>query len=92
MIDQIALTGPTGPATRDESALREVARDLEVTFLTEMLASAGLGEVPEAFGGGIGEEQFASLLREEQARQLVAGGGIGLAESIFSALVARQNG
>ena len=89
MIDSIPTGGRPAPH-RDDVALREVAEELEVTFLGEMLASAGLGDLPESFGGGIGEEQFASMLRQEQARQMVAGGGIGLAESIYAALVERQ--
>ena len=94
MIDPIS---PSAPSARqapgpDEVELRRVAAELEASFLAEMLASAGLGDTPEAFGGGVGEEQFASLLRQEQARQMVAAGGIGLAESIFDALMARQDG
>ena len=90
MIDQV------NPAPQrslgDTAELRRVARELEASFLAEMLAAAGLGDVPDVFGGGPGEEQFSSLLRREQARQMVAAGGIGLAESIFEALLERQNG
>jgi hypothetical protein len=45
-----------------------------------------------AFGGGPGEAQFASLLRQEQARLIVAAGGIGLAELIFNTMVEAGNG
>lgn len=68
----------------------EAARELEATFLAEMLKSAGLGETPEAFGGGAGEEQFGSFLRMEQARAIVGAGGIGLAQSLFEALKERS--
>lgn len=70
----------------------DAARELETTFLAEMLKSAGLGEMPDAFGGGVGEEQFASFLREEQARSMVLTGGIGLAETIFEAMKERADG
>lgn len=73
------------PPSRD-TQLRQAAEALEARFLAEMLASAGLGETPDAFGGGAGEDQFASLMREEQAKAMVKSGGIGLAESIFEAL------
>jgi len=43
----------------------QVAKDLETAFLSEMLKSIGFGEIPESFGGGAGEDQFASFLREE---------------------------
>lgn len=70
--------------------LREVARELEASFLAEMLKHAGLGATSESFGGGAGEDQFASLLRAEHARALADRGGIGLAESLFRALTARD--
>ena len=69
--------------------LWEAARALEASFLSQMLTSAGLGTVPEGFGGGIGEDQFASLMRDEQARAMANAGGIGLAESIFKSLATR---
>jgi Rod binding domain-containing protein len=67
-------------------ALREAAEKIEASFLSEMLKAAGVGKPSEAFGGGIGEEQFASFLRDAQAEQMVRAGGIGLAESLFQAL------
>lgn len=81
---------PASLAERD-AKLMQAARDLEATFLAEMLKSAGLGETPEAFGGGTGEEQFGSFLRMEQARAMVGAGGIGLAQSLFEALKERAD-
>ncbi|MBS9717725.1 rod-binding protein [Pseudohalocynthiibacter aestuariivivens] len=57
-----------------------------------MLKAAGLGKSRESFGGGIGEEQFSSFLRQSQAEALVDRGGIGLAQSLFEALKDRQDG
>jgi peptidoglycan hydrolase FlgJ len=74
-----------------EGPLHVAARKLEAAFLAEMLKSAGLGQTRQAFGGGIGEEQFESFLREQQAMRMVEAGGIGLAQSLFAALVERQN-
>jgi len=73
-----------------EAELRRTARDLEAAFLSEMLRHGGLGAPRENFGGGVGEDQFASLLRSEHARALAESGGIGLAESLFNALAARE--
>lgn len=70
--------------------LRKVAEDLEATFLSEMLKSAGVGKTREAFGGGIGEDQFGSFLRDAQAKEMVRAGGIGLSETIFNALKERS--
>ena len=73
---------PSGEETR----LMEVAKDLEAAFLAEMLKSIGFGDTPEGFGGGAGEDQFGSFLREEQAKRMADAGGIGLAESLFKAM------
>ena len=85
-----APKAPTRPAP-DESALREAARKLEASFLTEMLKAAGVGEQIEGWGGGIGEDQFASFLRRAQADEMSKSGGIGLAESLFEALKERAD-
>ncbi len=66
--------------------MRRAAEELEATFLAEMLKPMGANSARDSFGGGIGEEQFASFLRQEEARAMVHGGGIGLAESIFQAM------
>jgi len=71
--------------------LMEVARSMEAAFLAEMLKSMGFGEQPEGFGGGAGEDQFASFMREEQAKQMTKAGGIGLAQSLFEAMTERTN-
>ncbi|WP_259989564.1 rod-binding protein [Sulfitobacter sp. S190] len=77
-------------APPQDTLLREAAQELEATFLAEMLDAAGLGKSRESFGGGAGEDQFGSFLVQEQARQITKSGGIGLAESIFAALKARN--
>lgn len=77
---------PTSEPTGRDLVLRRTAESLEAAFLSEMLKSAGLGQPRGDFGGGAGEEQFASFLRDEEARAMVRAGGVGLAESIFEAL------
>ncbi|RYH09240.1 rod-binding protein [Tropicimonas sp. IMCC6043] len=81
---------PHGPRNT-EAGLRKVAQQLEAAFLSEMLKHAGLGDTPEAFGGGAGEDQFSSLLRNIQADRIASRGGIGLAESIFNSLRERTH-
>lgn len=91
------ITGLNGSAFAPHSAedpeprLRKAAQDLEASFLREMLKSAGLNATKAGFGGGIGEEQFASFLTEAQAQEIAQAGGIGLAETIFDALKERMN-
>ena len=84
-----AITPP--PSHDQTAALRQVAQELEASFLAEMLKHAGFGQSRESFGGGVGEAQFASLLQAEHARALVERGGIGLAQSLYASLVARSD-
>ncbi|MEM9343179.1 MAG: rod-binding protein [Pseudomonadota bacterium] len=79
------------PPAQDTDTLRRAAEQIEGAFLSEMLKSAGFGEARDAFGGGIGEEQFASLLRQEYADRLAQSGSIGLAEAIFRSLSQAQS-
>lgn len=80
---------PTAPpiSTERQTALRAKAQELEAAFLSEMLAHAGLGDSAGPFSGGSGEEQFVSFLRQEQATAMARAGGIGLAESLFKAML-----
>jgi peptidoglycan hydrolase FlgJ len=84
------LGQPPPTPLKTESPLMQKARELEASFLSEMLGYAGLGASEGAFGGGIGEEQFASFLRDAEAKQMVAKGGIGLAEQLFHAMTKGQ--
>jgi Rod binding domain-containing protein len=73
----------------DDARLRAAAEKMEASFLSEMLKSAGAGAARDSFGGGAGEEQFTSFLRDAQASEMVKAGGIGLAESLFEAMKSR---
>ena len=85
-------TGPIQPKpVSTPDPLHLAAQKLESGFLAEMLKAAGLGKTSETFGGGAGEDQFASFLRQAQADEMVRSGGIGLAESLYHALKERQN-
>jgi len=81
----------TPPAQPHDPKLMKAAQKLEASFVAEMLKAAGFGQARDAFGGGAGEEQFASLLVDAQAEKMVQAGGIGLAEHLYSALKDRQN-
>jgi len=87
----VAISQPPAAPSSDDR-LREAAQNLEAAFLAEMLKSAGLDAQRESFGGGVGEEQFASFLREEQARQMVRAGGLGLAESLYESMKGHVDG
>jgi len=72
--------------------LREVAKKFESSFLAEMLKASGMGNSRSEFGGGAGEDAFSSMMVDEQAQLMVERGGIGLSESIFQSLWAREFG
>lgn len=85
-MDIAGLPPLPAPQTTRRDMLMSKAEELEASFLAEMLAHSGLGETQGAFGGGEGEAQFTSFLRQEQARLIVESGGIGLAELIFNSM------
>lgn len=91
-MDRIAPTSLTSapgaaslPSPQDK-ALREAAEKLEAVFLSEMLKAAKFGETPSTMGGGVGEDQFASFLRDAHAKSVAQTGLLGLAESLFNAM------
>ncbi|MEM9434348.1 MAG: rod-binding protein [Pseudomonadota bacterium] len=97
MVEPISGPQSTGFSNKtkvlDEEQLRQASKDLEAAFIAEMLKSAKFGESRESFGGGIGEEQFSSFLRDNYAQEMANAGGFGLAEHIFNSLKVRaENG
>ena len=76
---------PRAQPAKDDP-LWQAAQKLEATFLSEMLKSAGFGEGQETMGGGIGEQQFTSYLRDIRADEMARAGGIGLAKSLYAAM------
>jgi len=87
------VPGPESPRRHQmhDLQLRRRADELEGVFLSEMLRHAGVGTTPKDFGGGIGEDQFGSFLRDAQARAIVAKGGLGLAAQIYANLKERTD-
>ena len=92
MIPPLSLPAPPPEFLgQTQAVLMQKAKELETAFLSEMLSFSGLGTVSTEFGGGVGEDQFASFLREAQAKAMVDRGGLGLAQSIFQNLVRRDD-
>jgi Rod binding domain-containing protein len=76
--------GPAAAATAHaEAQVRQAAQAFEASFLAEMLKHSGVNTMPSGFGGGAGEEAFASFLTQEYARLIAERGGVGLAEQVF---------
>lgn len=87
----VAGSVPAAKYPQEQQLLMQKAQEMEAVFLAGMLAQGGLGEAPDSFGGGVGEDQFGSFLRAEQAKLMVASGGIGLAETLFRAMGGRSD-
>jgi len=72
---------------------RNAAKEFESVFLNAMLQpmfSAVKADGP--FGGGTGSEVWRSLLTDEYAKTFAASGGIGIADHVYRALIAAQEG
>lgn len=92
-MDPVTLhsTAPRQPAAPERDArLWKLAQEVEASFLAEMLKSAGVGKTRDAFGGGVGEDQFSTFLVREYAASTVSAGGLGLSEAIYRSLVAHK--
>lgn len=74
------VTPPISPSPTPQT--RSAAERLEFLFVMEMLKASGVGEPRVGFGGGIGEEQFGSYLRDAYAEKIMDAGGVGLAEQL----------
>lgn len=73
----------------EDAAVRKLAKEFEAQFIAEMLKHSGLNETSSSFGGGEGEGAFASYLTQAYAEKLADAGGIGLAESIYQAMLSK---
>ena len=94
----LAALAPAAPAALSvagdlHTKARAAAKEFEAVFLNAMLQpmfSATKSEGP--FGGGPGSEVWRSLLTDEYARTFAASGGIGIADHVYRALIAAQEG
>ena len=80
------LPSPQAAPPPTDARIRSAATALEARFLSEMLKAARVGEPRESFGGGAGEAQFASFMRDTYAEKLAEAGGIGLADRLVAAM------
>lgn len=77
-----SISATSQPPMRDAKAISD---GLEKAFLAEMLKYAGPKPMEGAFGGGIGEEQFSSMMTETYADALARQLDLGLADKIGGA-------
>lgn len=86
------VTRPAPGAQTDPASISAwaAAQDFEAAFLAEMLKTAGVNTVSSSFGGGAGEDAFASFLTAEYGRLIAKTGGVGIAEHVFETLTQRM--
>jgi Rod binding domain-containing protein len=77
-------------AAGNVTKLRETAQDFEAVFLNSMFQQmfANVGQGP--FGGGPGAGIWRSFLTDEYSKSFAKAGGIGIADHVMRALLARQ--
>jgi Rod binding domain-containing protein len=74
-----ALHGLNRDPSHADIRLRKAAKDLETSFLAEMLKSAKILKMPDGFSGGAGEAHFQSYLVQGLAEALSTQRRFGLA-------------
>lgn len=70
---------------------QNIATKLEASFISEMLKSIGMEARSGEFNGGLGEQQFQSFLREQQAKLIAEKGGLGLASHFSNSIMDHNN-
>jgi flagellar protein FlgJ len=90
-MDATLSINPARPENRlltGEKQATKAARDFEAVFLSTVINPMLKDCIPETMSGGHGEEAFLSLFGDAIAQQIVASGGIGIAESVEKRLAA----
>jgi peptidoglycan hydrolase FlgJ len=87
-----ALGGAGGkPALDFRAKARATATDFESVFLNSMFNQMFTGiDGDGPFGGGGGAGIWRSFLSEEYSKSFAKAGGIGIADHVYSALLAQQ--
>lgn len=83
---------PSSISDEARARIEQTARDFEALTLQHLLAPMFQSvETPAIAGGGQHEETFGTLLQEEYAKAIAAGGGVGIADQIIDAMIALQS-
>lgn len=81
-----ATSVPPAVATK----ARATAQDFEAMFLTSMFGQmfSNVGDGP--FSGGQAAKTWRSMLTDEYAKTVAKSGGVGIANAVYSELIAQQ--
>ncbi len=82
-IEPVARQSPPLPATSDPEKARAAAESFEAFFIGQYLEQMFAGiRTDGIFGGGNAENIYRSLMLQEVGKNIAAGGGIGIADSV----------
>ncbi len=83
----------SAPKVQPKQDIESTARDFEAVFVSQMLEQMFADVKTDGpGGGGSGEQIFRSMMIQEVGRQMVAQGGMGLADTVKRELIAMQEG
>lgn len=78
-------------ATADEEKAAKTAQDFEAVFISQMLTPMFEGIEPDGmFGGGSAENIYKSMMLQEYGKLMAANGGLGIADSVKTQILALQ--
>lgn len=81
---------PTPPPAQ-ERKLRDAAQKFEAMTISALLQPMfETVKTPGVFGGGAGEEQWKPMMVDEIGKAIAKGGGLGLADPIYRAMLQAQ--
>jgi Rod binding domain-containing protein len=85
------LLRPPPSLANNPARMRETAEAFEASFIAQMLRPMFQGLSTEApFGGGEAEGTWRGFLVDAMAKQVVRGGGIGLADQVVAQMLKMQ--
>jgi Rod binding domain-containing protein len=94
-LDALASAGTQKPklGTQSLDKAKGAAQDFEAVFLNSMFQQMFTGIDGEGpFGGSGASGVWRSFLTDEYAKSFARAGGIGIADHVYSALIAQQSG
>ena len=82
---------PGAPGEALKIRARKAADDFESVFLNTFVEQMFSGiETDGPFGGGSSEKIYRSFMAQEYAREIVASGGVGLSDQVYSEILRSQ--
>lgn len=92
VLQQSQIKDPTAAKIVDKKDMREVAREFEAVFISEMVKPMFEGiETDEIFGGGKGEEIFRGMMIQEYGKTVADRDATGIQTQVMNKLIEMQS-